>query len=591
MVLKCLFNVNGGRKMTVLLKTQSTNKVEQTSLVSPPKRTVRIIEPRKQFMPNAQRKDIILRVAAYCRVSTDSDEQELSFNTQCSFYQNMIMEKENYQLAGIYADEGITGTSTLKRKDFLRMMDDCKAGKIDMIITKSCTRFARNTLDAIYWIRKLKEWKINVFFETENINTLEASELLISMLSSMAQESSNEKSHWVKWGYRRQFERGKVYIRNLYGYQTVDKEIQIVEKEANVVREVFKKYVEGSSEDAIKNYLNGQGIQTRGNKKFSSSMIHRMLQNEKYAGDAIAGKTYNIDFLHPKRLKNNGQEPMYFIENSHDGIISKETFKQAQIERARRTSKFKIEEYNERYQNSKPGKIPKKNAKGRYSSVNALANRIICSECGNFYRRVVWTKRSGERQPVWRCNTKLDMGKNGCPNSITLKESKLFDELRFIINEMLLSKENVRMKIAEKVSEYVNPKDILECIKKLENSINELDEEISKILKNGTLLVSRGVQDENQIKEHLEQQYKKKKALMKSLNENSQRLQEVRRIKQEKIAKVLKQIDISSVELTQDELTQDEIAIFINEIVVYKDKLLIKTVVDTTVEIEISNIK
>lgn len=268
-----------------------------------------------------------------------------------------------------------------------------------MIITKSITRFARNTLDAIYRLRKLKDWKINVFFELENLNSLEASEMLLTMLSSVAQESSNTKSEAVRWGYRRQFEKGRVKIRNLFGYETDKNEIYIVEEEARVIRDIFTMYIAGDSEGTIADYLKSQNIRTRSGANFSTSMVHRILQNEKYSGDSLLGKTYNINFHNQKRLKNTGQQPMYYVENSHVGIISKETFKQAQVERSKRTSKTKIEEYEHRVRDCK-GVAPRKNSMGRYSSVNALANRIICSDCGSFYRRAVWTKRSGERQPV-----------------------------------------------------------------------------------------------------------------------------------------------------------------------------------------------
>jgi len=272
----------------------------------------------------------------------------LSFDNQCAFYEAEISRNPNYRLVDIYADEGITGTSTTKREGFNRMMNDCKNGKIDMIITKSVTRFARNTLDSVHWIRKLKEWKIDVFFELENLHSLEASEMLITLLSSDAQESSSTKSESVKWGYQRQFENGKVYISNLYGYKQTNGVISIIEEEAKVVRLVYKMYLSGSSEIEIEKELKQRGIKTRKGKDFSRSVIHRMLQNEKYAGDSISRKTYSKSFIDQKRLENKGQRSMYYVENSHVGIISKEVFKEVQVERFRRAAKEKTEDYEER---------------------------------------------------------------------------------------------------------------------------------------------------------------------------------------------------------------------------------------------------
>lgn len=571
----------------VLRSTAKEEQLQNSTIASLPEKKVRIIQPRKTQLPVAQQKDVIKRTAAYCRVSSDSDEQELSFETQCAFYKQKINENPNYKLVDIYADEGITGTSTTKRDDFLRMMKDCEDGKIDLILTKSLPRFARNTLDSIMWIRKLTEWKIDVFFELENLHSLEASEMLIAILSSVAQESSNTKSESVRWGYKRQFEKGKTYLGNLYGYRTIKGVISIVEEEAKVVRKVFDMYIGGASELAIKRYLKENKIKTRsGKEEWGTSVINRMLQNEKYAGDSISGKTYNINFLNQKRLKNTGQRPMYYVENSHPGIISRETFLQAQVERSRRTSKIKKFEYEEATRKSKHGKPAKKNSVGRYSSVNALAYRIICFDCGNFYRRAVWTKRSGEKQPVWRCSTKLDIGKDACTGIGSLKESKLFKELQIIINDMMKSKKNIRKDIAEKVSGFVNPKDVIEKKKKLEAKVNEVDNEISKILNNGMLLVSRGVQDESLLKEHLEQHYKNKKSLTKELDAINQKLKETREVKQDKTMKILDQIDVSV-----SCLSQDEIAIFIEEIIVHKKHLEVKTVLGSSYQIDISKVK
>ena len=244
---------------------------------------VKVIAPRKKFQPSYNdRQNREIRVGAYCRVSTDSDEQELSYETQCEYYENYIGSHENWELVAIYSDEGITGTSTNKRSDFMRMIDDARAGKLDMIITKSITRFARNTVDSLMYLRILKEYNVDVYFEVENVHSLGANEMLLTILSSVAQQSSEDKSESIKWGYQRQFEKGKVYAANMYGYKSNRGTLDIIEEEAEVVREIFSKYLSGMSESKIARYLTENKVPKKnGSTKWDSGTIGRMLQNEK----------------------------------------------------------------------------------------------------------------------------------------------------------------------------------------------------------------------------------------------------------------------------------------------------------------------
>ena len=523
---------------------------------------VKIIAPRKKFTPDSIHSTVKKRVSAYCRVSTDSDEQELSFETQCEFYRKLIDETPDYTFVDIYADEGITGTSILHREGFKRMMEDARLGKMDMIITKSVTRFARNTVDSIDSLRKLKEYGVDVYFEMENLHSLEANEMLMTILSSVAQQSSEEKSHSVKWGYQRQFENGKVYASNLFGYKSNRGTLEIIEEEARTVRKVFEMYLSGMSEQQIADDLTAKGIKTkRGKTKWTAGVINRMLQNEKYTGDAIMKKTYNIDFLHKKRLKNNGNKTMYYIENSHPAIISKEIFKEAQIERARRTVNSITTE-----------NLDKHDSKSRYSGKNPLSNRIICSDCGSFFRRAVWRKRNGEKEPVWRCSNKLKNGKGACPHSITLKESLLLNELGIMINGKLNSKEKMKSELAKVLSDFVNPKDIKTRQDQINKELLEVDDKIKKILDKGMLLVSRGVQDESLLEEHLEQCNMTKRKLKNELQSLDQKLNAIRQGRQNKILTTLNQEDFQL-----DEMTQEEISVFIKHIVVTREKLQVTT--------------
>lgn len=553
--------------MSVILDIPKNTEVFQ--------RKIEVIPPRKKFTVQKDEAVVKKRVAAYCRVSTDSDEQELSFETQCQYYRNYINEHPNYILVDVYADEGISGTSLSRREAFNQMMADAKDGKIDMIITKSITRFARNTVDSLNSLRTLKEYGVEVYFEMENINSLEGSEMLITILSSLAQESSQEKSDSVKWGYQRQFEKGKVYASNLFGYKSNRGELVIVEEEAKSVREIFAMYLQGFSINDIKHNLKERGIKTRrGSTEWSISTLRGMLSNEKYTGNSKNGKIYNIDFLHPKRLQNNGQAPMFLVENSHPAIVSKEIFEQVQIERARRLKNKKEVDQQ----------VSKSN-RGRYTSVNSLANKIICANCGDLYRRAVWTKRSGEKQPVWRCANRLDNGKHACNKSITLKEKEMFDQLVIIINNVLSRKNTVLNDIANEASKFVNPRDIQTKKESLNRQLEEVNQDISQSLDEGMLLISRGVQDENGLKEHLEQHYNKKRKLLKEIEELDDKLESIREVKKSKVLNA-----ISKMTYPVSNLSQEEISVFIKEIIVGSQTLQVITTTGESFEIEQSKV-
>lgn len=537
---------------------------------------VKVIAPRKKFQPSYNdRQNREIRVGAYCRVSTDSDEQELSYETQCEYYENYIGSHENWELIAIYSDEGITGTSTNKRSDFMRMIDDARAGKLDMIITKSITRFARNTVDSLMYLRILKEYNVDVYFEVENVHSLEANEMLLTILSSVAQQSSEDKSESIKWGYQRQFEKGKVYAANMYGYKSNRGTLDIIEEEAEVVREIFSKYLSGMSESKIARYLTENKVPKKnGSTKWDSGTIGRMLQNEKYSGDALLKKTFSIDFLHNKRYKNEGQKKMYFVENSHPAIVTKEVFKAAQVERTKRNMKSNDEK-----------EVVESQHQNRYSSKNPLSNKIICSECGALYRRAVWTKRNKEKEPVWRCSNRLKNGKAICPNSVTLKEKPLMDALTSLINGKTKSKEKTRLELAKELSEYLNPKDIIEKKQKLNCELENVNSQINELLDKGMLLVARGVQDESQIEEHLAQCYQTKQMLKKELQKLDDKYNALKQGRQEKLLKTLEK---NSNEHTV--MTQEDLAVFIDRIVVKKDKIEIETIDDQKCELLLNQI-
>lgn len=380
-----------------------------------PKKMVTVLEPKRSFTVDRE-KYRQRRVAAYCRVSTDDEEQLTSYNTQKRVYTDMVMANKDWELVGIYADEGISGTRADKRPEFKRMIDDCFAGKIDYIITKSVSRFARNTVDCLDHVRQLKARGIGVYFEEQNIDTLKCdSELYLVIYAGFAQSESESMSKNITWSYRKNFEDGKcIYIyKKLLGYKKgADGTPEIVPEEAVIVERIFNMFLAGMTAEGISNVLKAEKIKVPGKElNFSKKMILGILQNEKYCGDCILQKTVTVDCISKTRKKNEGEAPMYLVENSHPAIVSREVFNRVQEEISRRKAL--------------PPQSKKKavTASGKYSKY-ALTEVLKCGECGSRYKRVTWTSR-GKKQIVWRCVSRLDHGKKYCKDSITVKEGEL----------------------------------------------------------------------------------------------------------------------------------------------------------------------
>ena len=347
-------------------------------------------------------------MAAYCRVSTDQLEQLSSYEAQVNYYTSYINNHPDYKFAGIYADEGISGTNTKKREQFNKMIEDCKAGKIDMVITKSISRFARNTLDCLNFVRLLKDLGIGVIFEKENINTLDSKgEVLLSILSSLAQDESRSISENSTWGIRRRFEQGKVAVNHtkFLGYDKDENgELVINEKQAKTVRRIYAEYLDGKGPNRIAKELEDEGVPNwNGKAKWYESSIRKMLSNEKYKGDALLQKTYTVDFLSKKRVVNKGEVPRYYVEESHPPIIDKETWEAVQLEMERRKT------FAEKH-----GFI-----KVDYATAdNPFAGRVVCGHCGSLFGRKVWNSTDEKlRRSIWRCNKKYAAkGKKSCEN-------------------------------------------------------------------------------------------------------------------------------------------------------------------------------
>ncbi len=374
-----------------------------------------------------------IKVAAYCRVSTDDEDQLNSYRVQKDYYTRYIANNEKWEFVDVYADEGITGTQVKKRDEFLRMIKDCEKGKIDMILTKSVSRFARNIVDSLSYVRKLKAMGIAIYFEEQNINSLkEDSETYIGIYSVMAQSESENISANVKWGISKRMENGTYCSNmNMFGYRRdkITKEITIVESEAEVVRWIFNLYLDGKSAFQIKQWLEENNIKTyTGKTTWQTTSIHAILQNEKYCGDVMYQKTYCVDCLTKKKKTNNGQKTKYLVVNDHPAIIPRDIFKAAMAEFAHRNA----------LRSKSDNTI---SCRGRYSAKYVLSELLICEDCGSHFRRKTVKKKDGVHH-YWRCISRLDHKDKYCDFSKGLEEKNLQAAICRAISRVLQGRED-----------------------------------------------------------------------------------------------------------------------------------------------------
>ena len=335
------------------------------------------------------------KVAAYARVSTDRDEQLTSYEAQVDYYTNYIKGREDWEFVAVYADEGITGCNTTHRDGFNSMVEDALAGRIDLIITKSVSRFARNTVDSLTTIRKLKESGTECYFEKENIWTFDGKgELLLTIMSSLAQEESRSISENCTWGQRKRFADGKVTVpfKRFLGYDRgPDGNLVLNKDEAVIIRRIYSMFLQGMTPHGIAARLTADGIKSPGGKdKWNAGAVRSILTNEKYKGDALLQKSYTVDFLTKKKKVNEGEIPQYYVEGNHEAIIQPEVFELVQQELERR-----------------------KTSSGRHSGVHLFSGKIKCGQCGEWYGSKVWHSTDKYRRVIWRCNHKYD-GEEKC---------------------------------------------------------------------------------------------------------------------------------------------------------------------------------
>lgn len=524
------------------------------------KKNVAIIPPQMKYDKQLRVEQKTLRVAAYCRVSTLLEQQEGSYEAQVDYYTNKINSNPNWKCAGIFADDGKSATQTTKRDDFNTMIDACLAGKIDLVLTKSVSRFARNTVDALQNIRKLKEKSIPVIFEKEGVNTMESGgELLITILSSQAQEESRNISENTRWGVIRRFENGIVQVnhKKFLGYtKDEDGNLVIVPEEAVIVKRIFREYLEGSSIINIARGLQRDGIKTvTGLDHWHPGTIDKMLSNEKLCGDACMQKTYTVDFLTKKKVKNDGYVRQYYIEDNHEAIIPKELFHQVQEEKLRRVSLNKAAVTRKKNTEEKE--------KSKYSSKYILTDLMVCAECGHAYRRQIWSKY-GEKSAVWRCEDRLKQGKKSrCQNSPTLKEVQLHDAIMTAINS-----------VVENTGEFIGTfrENVIRVIGSYstQDVTTEYDEQIEKLQKQMLILIENNAK-QGAISEDFDAEYKQ---LSEQINElKTARIQMVQAQKQaESYKERVGQLDkaITTVNPQVREFDQDLVKRLISSIRVHK---------------------
>ena len=429
---------------------------------------VRIIEPLERFVNR------INLVGCYARVSSDSEDQLNSYNNQVDFYESNVNSLENSKLVKIYTDEGITGTRMDKRDGFLQMIEDCRKGLINRIITKSISRFARNTIDCLKYVRQLKEKNIAIIFEKENINSLPVdSEFMITMYGAMAQSESESISGNIRRGRQMHAKVGtlKVPCYRLYGYEKdAEGKFRVIPEQAEIVCELYKRYESGASLRNLQDWLEEKQIKTvLGESKWTTTSIKGILTNEKYCGDVLLQKTFRTDVISKKVIKNVGQMAQYYMPDHHEAIVSREQYNAVKAEMARRSAL----------------RSPSKEAvTGRscYTSKYALSDRLFCGECGTLYRRCTWKSR-GRKYPVWRCTSRLNYGTTYCHDSPAIKEEPLQNAILSAINAAMSDKPVLLDRIKNAVSlELLPVQGQTMSLADIERRLAQLDEQFQQLL-------------------------------------------------------------------------------------------------------------
>ena len=445
-----------------------------------------------------------LRVAAYCRVSTDDEEQLTSYRNQIEHYTHKIKQNADWKLVGIFADEGITGVMAKKRDEFLKLINLCRDGKVDVIITKSISRFSRNVADTIKYVRELKALNVAVIFEKENIDTSKmTSEMILDMYGVFAQAESESISDNVRMGKRFGYKSGKVPMQygQILGYRRGENnEPEIVPEEAKIIELIYYRFLEGWSLPKLSKYLEENGYKTaKGSTAWSKATIRGILTNEKYKGDVLMQKSYVVDLFSKKVAKNNGELPMYLVKNHHKPIIPREVWDKVQVVIAKRN-------------NIKSATDMNMMKKGRYSRKYALTGLVICGDCGSQYRRTTWTANG--KRIVWRCVNRLTNGKDACGTSPTIDEERLHTGIVKAMNSMIDGKEKIQSLLNGSIAEILAAPDSHKEIISLKKEIDDKNEDILQMVADGV----KNRESRADITAKCRDEYEKIKALQEKLN-------------------------------------------------------------------------
>lgn len=488
------------------------------------------------------------RVAAYARVSTEQEEQQTSYESQIDYYTNYIKGREDWEFAGMYSDEGITATNTKKRIGFQKMIADALDGKIDLIVTKSVSRFARNTVDSLTTVRQLKEKGVEIYFEKENIWTLDSKgELLITIMSSLAQEESRSISENCVWGQRKRFADGKVTVpfKRFLGYDMgEDRNLVINPEQAKTVRRIYAMFLEGKSPHAISKILTDEPetLTVIGKQNWNPSTIKSILTNEKYKGDALLQKSYTVDFLTKEKKPNEGEIPQYYVKGNHEAIIQPEVFDMVQNMMALR-----------------------KTGKNRISSANVFSSKIRCGDCGGWYGSKVWHSNTKYRRRVWRCNRKYENDDKCQTPHLTDDEVKeLFVKAA---NQLIEIKDEVIRNFEEAKELLFGTTELVQEQEELEDSLNQLADEINALInENARIAIDQAEYERNY------------NALVKKFDETEGRLAKVKEEislkqgKQEQVEMFLK--DLESADLI-DEFDETLFNRLVDVIEVGQEKIIV----------------
>lgn len=495
------------------------------------KKRVTVLEPiSSQVIYDNTTEAPKLKVAAYARVSTEQDEQQSSYEAQVNYYNQYIRNNPAWEFVGIYADEGITGTNTKKRDGFNRMIADAKAGKIDLILTKSISRFARNTVDALQTIRELSSLKIEVYFEKEGIHTLDKQcEVMLTIMSSLAQEESRSISENVRWGKQKSMQDGNVSFGygHFLGYRKgKDGRPEVVPEEAAIVRDIYRMFLDGMTIRNIAKELTERGIKTPGGKDiWSVSTIRSILSNEKYKGDALLQKTYTLDYLTKTVRKNKGEVKQYYVTNSHEAIIDEDVFNLAQVELQKRSK------MRRGLRNSSP-----------------FCTKLVCGDCGSFYGHKIFHAKEKHSKDVWYCNRRYQ-GNNNCSTPI-LAEDDLVKYYLQALSKILENKDRYVSACKAQMDEA----DALEKIRhKREKAETNLAKDMTKIqaLVRENAYISQDQQVYRQRFEEMSKHIEQQKIHISKLQEQELRLVGVR----EKLSRFIEALEFFDAEPIFDSAT------------------------------------